>query len=90
MNPGEVWPPEEGTIEEEREVEAPGPRGEDAEGEDPSADLPPEFLDMVAGSSLLPALCSYLRNDSGIYRTLQFVPLLHFFTHPGETNALIT
>ncbi|VVD04809.1 unnamed protein product [Leptidea sinapis] len=55
MNPGEKWPPEEGSLE-ENESEEP------EEGD--TAHLPPEFIDLVANSSLVPAICSYLRNDS--------------------------
>lgn len=55
MNPGEKWPPEEGSDEE----------GEGEEEEGAAKELPPEFIDLVAGSSLVPAICSYLRNDSG-------------------------
>ncbi|XP_061384581.1 baculoviral IAP repeat-containing protein 6 isoform X3 [Danaus plexippus] len=54
MNPGEKWPPEEGSPEE----------GEGEEEEGAAKELPPEFIDLVAGSSLVPAICSYLRNDS--------------------------
>ncbi|OWR46977.1 survivin-1 [Danaus plexippus plexippus] len=54
MNPGEKWPPEEGSDEE----------GEGEEEEGAAKELPPEFIDLVAGSSLVPAICSYLRNDS--------------------------
>ncbi|XP_047034012.1 baculoviral IAP repeat-containing protein 6 isoform X2 [Helicoverpa zea] len=54
MNPGEKWPPEEGAAET-------GPRPGDA---DDAHDLPAEFIDLVANSSLVPAICSYLRNDS--------------------------
>lgn len=53
MNPGERWPPEEG---------APQPA---PEGEERDHHLPHEFVDLIANSSLLPAICSYLRNDSG-------------------------
>ncbi|XP_013170740.1 PREDICTED: baculoviral IAP repeat-containing protein 6 isoform X4 [Papilio xuthus] len=52
MNPGERWPPEEG---------APQPS---PEGEERDHHLPHEFVDLIANSSLLPAICSYLRNDS--------------------------
>ncbi|PZC74551.1 hypothetical protein B5X24_HaOG207685 [Helicoverpa armigera] len=54
MNPGEKWPPEEGAAE---SATRPG----DA---DDAHDLPAEFIDLVANSSLVPAICSYLRNDS--------------------------
>lgn len=55
MNPGEKWPPEEGTAEvAERDPDA-----------EETHDLPPEFIELVANSSLVPAICSYLRNDSG-------------------------
>ncbi|XP_026725777.1 LOW QUALITY PROTEIN: baculoviral IAP repeat-containing protein 6-like [Trichoplusia ni] len=54
MNPGEKWPPEEGAAESaERDGDA-----------DDSHDLPAEFIELVANSSLVPAICSYLRNDS--------------------------
>ncbi|XP_052743953.1 baculoviral IAP repeat-containing protein 6 isoform X2 [Bicyclus anynana] len=56
MNPGEKWPPEEGSQEESEEAE------ESEEGD--SHELPAEFIDLVASSSLVPAICSYLRNDS--------------------------
>lgn len=56
LNPGEQWPPEESSVER-------------AAAEEPdealSADLPQEFVDLLAASSLVPAICSYLRNDSG-------------------------
>ncbi|CAK1550991.1 unnamed protein product [Leptosia nina] len=55
MNPGEKWPPEEGS-QEAQELE------ETEEGD--TQHLPQEFIDLVANSSLLPAICSYLRNDS--------------------------
>ncbi|CAH0728119.1 unnamed protein product, partial [Brenthis ino] len=55
MNPGEKWPPEEGSQEEDEPEEA---------GEGDAHDLPPEFIDLVVNSSLVPAICSYLRNDS--------------------------
>ncbi|CAG4984494.1 unnamed protein product [Colias eurytheme] len=55
MNPGEKWPPEEGS-QEAQEIE-------DTEEGD-TQHLPPEFIDLVANSSLVPAVCSYLRNDS--------------------------
>lgn len=63
MNPGEKWPPEEGAEESAEPAEG-------AEGAEGAADaepriLPPEFIDLVVGSSLVPAICSYLRNDSG-------------------------
>lgn len=32
---------------------------------DTSAELPPVFLDLLQNSCLIPALSSYLRNDSG-------------------------
>ena len=57
MNPGEKWPPEEGSQEEDEPEET-------EEGD--AHDLPAEFIDLVAGSSLVPAICSYLRNDSGM------------------------
>lgn len=60
MNPGEKWPPECSPEEDEPE------EGDDSEAHD----LPPEFIDLVASSSLVPAICSYLRNDSGIYNVL--------------------
>lgn len=53
MNPGEKWPPEEGAAE-----------STDREDSDDSHDLPAEFIDLIANSSLVPAICSYLRNDS--------------------------
>ncbi|KAJ8724125.1 hypothetical protein PYW07_008105 [Mythimna separata] len=54
MNPGEKWPPEEGAAE-----------TTDRDGDsDDTHDLPAEFIDLVANSSLVPAICSYLRNDS--------------------------
>ncbi|CAB3246353.1 unnamed protein product [Arctia plantaginis] len=54
MNPGEKWPPEEGAAEiEDGELD-----------EEENHDLPIEFIDLVANSSLVPAICSYLRNDS--------------------------
>ncbi|XP_069360568.1 baculoviral IAP repeat-containing protein 6 isoform X2 [Maniola hyperantus] len=56
MNPGEKWPPEEGSQEE-------GEEGEESEEGD-AHELPSEFIDLVAASSLVPAICSYLRNDS--------------------------
>ncbi|XP_072930156.1 dual E2 ubiquitin-conjugating enzyme/E3 ubiquitin-protein ligase BIRC6 isoform X2 [Epargyreus clarus] len=52
MNPGERWPPEE-SASPVGAPPAPEPR-----------DLPAEFVDLVAPSSLVPAICSYLRNDS--------------------------
>ncbi|CAH4031478.1 baculoviral IAP repeat-containing protein 6 isoform X1 [Pieris brassicae] len=55
MNPGEKWPPEEGS-QEAQDIE------ETEEGD--THHLPAEFIDLVANSSLLPAICSYLRNDS--------------------------
>uniref|UniRef100_A0A2A4K910 UBC core domain-containing protein n=1 Tax=Heliothis virescens TaxID=7102 RepID=A0A2A4K910_HELVI len=54
MNPGEKWPPEEGA------AQCGARAAEAAEAHD----LPPEFIDLVANSSLVPAICSYLRNDS--------------------------
>lgn len=57
INPDEQWPPEESTLEEDTPVEE--------SDEDQSSDLPAEFIDLVATSSLVPAICSYLRNDSG-------------------------
>lgn len=33
---------------------------------DDSSELPPIFLDLLQHSCLIPALCSYLRNDSGM------------------------
>ncbi|XP_063387363.1 baculoviral IAP repeat-containing protein 6 [Cydia fagiglandana] len=57
MNPGEVWPPSESSA----APEFP-PESERSEGE--SQELPAEFIDLVANSSLVPAICSYLRNDS--------------------------
>lgn len=57
MNPGEKWPPEDGDA-----------KLEDGElDEEENHDLPMEFIDLVANSSLVPAICSYLRNDSGIF-----------------------
>lgn len=56
MNPGEIWPPEEGS-QEAQDLE------ETEEGD--TQHLPSEFIELVADSSLLPAICSYLRNDSG-------------------------
>ncbi|XP_075983137.1 BIR repeat containing ubiquitin-conjugating enzyme isoform X3 [Anticarsia gemmatalis] len=54
MNPGEKWPPEEGTAEvADRDPD-----------EEEDHDLPQEFIELVANSSLVPAICSYLRNDS--------------------------
>lgn len=35
------------------------------ETNDDSSELPPIFLDLLQHSCLIPALCSYLRNDSG-------------------------
>lgn len=58
MNPGEKWPPEESSQELEPDSE-----GEDGEGA--VRELPAEFVDLIAGSSMVPAICSYLRNDSG-------------------------
>ncbi|GBP68238.1 Baculoviral IAP repeat-containing protein 6 [Eumeta japonica] len=58
MNPGEKWPPEESSQEENEEAE------HGMETEPDSHDLPPEFVEMVANSSLVPAISSYLRNDS--------------------------
>ncbi|XP_049878015.1 baculoviral IAP repeat-containing protein 6 isoform X2 [Pectinophora gossypiella] len=55
MNPGEKWPPEEGTPQVELD---------ESEGDDEDNDLPSEFIDLLVGSSLVPAICSYLRNDS--------------------------
>ncbi|XP_068618996.1 baculoviral IAP repeat-containing protein 6 isoform X2 [Battus philenor] len=52
MNPGERWPPEEGASQ------------PPSEGEERDHQLPQEFVDLVASSSLVPAICSYLRNDS--------------------------
>ncbi|XP_028176769.1 baculoviral IAP repeat-containing protein 6-like [Ostrinia furnacalis] len=70
MNPGEKWPPEENTSEDESSsgrsstpAEAEG-EGEGEAEEDEPRDLPAEFIDLIAGSSLVPAICSYLRNDS--------------------------
>lgn len=60
MNPGESWPPEE-SQEENTDTEV---GSKEAETEE-THDLPPEFVKLVAGSSLVPAICSYLRNDSG-------------------------
>lgn len=54
MNPGEKWPPEEGAAE----------MTEEEAGEEETHDLAPEFIELVANSSLVPAICSYLRNDS--------------------------
>ncbi|CAK1583351.1 unnamed protein product [Parnassius mnemosyne] len=51
MQPGERWPPEEGA--------QPAPEADEREHQ-----LPPGFVDLVAASSLVPAICSYLRNDS--------------------------
>ena len=60
MNPGEKWPPEEGAAE-----------STDRDGDsDDTHDLPAEFIDLVANSSLVPAICSYLRNDSGKCREI--------------------
>ncbi|KAI5632911.1 ubiquitin-conjugating enzyme domain-containing protein [Phthorimaea operculella] len=56
MNPGEKWPPEESTETEGEQTET--------ENEVENNELPAEFVDMLAGSSLVPAICSYLRNDS--------------------------
>ncbi|XP_047537096.1 baculoviral IAP repeat-containing protein 6 [Vanessa atalanta] len=55
MNPCEKWPPEEGSQEEEDIEES---------DESEAHELPSEFIDLVAASSLVPAICSYLRNDS--------------------------
>ncbi|KAL4711756.1 hypothetical protein ACJJTC_015822 [Scirpophaga incertulas] len=57
MNPGEKWPPEESAAEE-------GARPEDADADEPHA-LPLQFVQLVARSCLVPAICCYLRNDSG-------------------------
>lgn len=68
MNPGEKWPPEENTPEEDSTTARTGAGAEpDAEPETEGEphELAPEFIDLVAGSSLVPAICSYLRNDSG-------------------------
>lgn len=59
MNPGEKWPPDEGSQEA-------GDESDDGEEGD-AHELPSEFIDLVANSSLVPAICSYLRNDSGEY-----------------------
>ncbi|KAJ2953080.1 hypothetical protein O0L34_g643 [Tuta absoluta] len=56
MNPGEKWPPEESTETEGDQTET--------ENEAENNELSAEFVDMLAGSSLVPAICSYLRNDS--------------------------
>ncbi|XP_041968992.1 baculoviral IAP repeat-containing protein 6 isoform X2 [Aricia agestis] len=58
MNPGEKWPPEEGT------GEAGGVASDDGDDDETPLDLPREFVDLLATSSLVPAICSYLRNDS--------------------------
>ncbi|XP_053613474.1 baculoviral IAP repeat-containing protein 6 isoform X2 [Plodia interpunctella] len=55
MNPGEKWPPEESPASESSQSSCESP---------PAPALEPEFIDLVAGSSLVPAICSYLRNDS--------------------------
>lgn len=71
MNPGEKWPPEENSLEEDSSSgRSSTPAGDEAEGEaegddDEPKDLPSEFIDLIAASSLVPAICSYLRNDSG-------------------------
>lgn len=59
MNPGEAWPPEEG---QEGSVET-AEASPESEAEE-THELPQEFVEMVANSSLVPAICSYLRNDS--------------------------
>ncbi|XP_039757629.1 baculoviral IAP repeat-containing protein 6 isoform X2 [Pararge aegeria] len=56
MNPGEKWPPEESSQEASEDTD------ESEEGD--AHELPAEFIDLVAASSLVPAICSYLRNDS--------------------------
>lgn len=58
MNPGEKWPPEESSAEVDFVSDS-----ERSESE--TQDLPAEFIDLIANSSLVPAICSYLRNDSG-------------------------
>lgn len=59
MNPGEKWPPEESSQEESET-----PLESEKETDD-AHDLPTEFIDLIANSTLIPAICSYLRNDSG-------------------------
>ncbi|CAH0756195.1 unnamed protein product [Diatraea saccharalis] len=65
MNPGEKWPPEENSTEEDPPPPpiSVSPDGVDVIDTEPHH-LPLEFIDLVAGSSLVPAICSYLRNDS--------------------------
>ncbi|XP_037876101.1 survivin-1 isoform X3 [Bombyx mori] len=61
INPCEKWPPEEG------QESSPDTESEANSTEAPSedcSDLPSEFIDLIANSSLVPAICSYLRNDS--------------------------
>lgn len=60
INPGDVMPPNNDT----------DYHGES--GDSISADLPALFLDLMQQSCLLPALCSYLRNDSGNILVLFF------------------
>lgn len=68
MNPGEKWPPEEGAAE-----------STDREDSDDSHDLPAEFIDLIANSSLVPAICSYLRNDSGQFGEMFIIIYIHNF-----------
>lgn len=63
MNPGEKWPPEESTAEPEATPStSDGEVPSDGEGHE----MPAEFVELVTNSSLVPAICSYLRNDSGM------------------------
>lgn len=56
------WPPEDDSRD--------GSECEDSAAEEVRADgepddVPHEFVQLVANSTLVPAICSYLRNDSG-------------------------
>lgn len=57
INPGECWPPANQHHSAETSAQASSMEPEPPE-------LPHEFIDLLNRSALLPALCSYLRNDS--------------------------